>query len=125
MPTEPQKMRRFDTWVRVQSAASLDPVGQVRLGRNISQPDKPSKAAEMVKTQILCWLSMMSMGKLLVIAATVAPRPRETKIIGRAQQIKVLVVANSASHVAPVFFLFIRYSFAINRLVSLSVFNLL
>ncbi len=44
-----------------------------------------SKQPDNANTHILYLLSIISSGKLLVSAATVAPKPSETKIMGSAQ----------------------------------------
>ncbi len=49
---------------------------------------------EKIKINILYSLNVIKKGKLLVIAATVAPKPKVTKIMGKAQQTSVPVVVN-------------------------------
>lgn len=53
---------------------------------------------------------MIKTGKLLVNAATVAPKPRVTSIIGKAQQIRVPLAANKVSQPKPVSFSTISFS---------------
>lgn len=52
---------------------------------------------EKINTHTLCWLNTIKKGREEVIAATVAPMPRVTKIIGSAQQINVPLVANKVN----------------------------
>ena len=47
---------------------------------------------------------MISTGKLLLSAATVAPRPKVTRTMGMAQQIRVPLAANKVSQLKPVCF---------------------
>jgi len=58
--------------------------------------------AEPAKTHTLCWLSVIRKGNVLVKAATVAPIPRVTRMMGKAQQTSVPVDANKVNQVVPV-----------------------
>ena len=51
-------------------------------------------APEPANTQTLCWAIVTSSGNLLVNAATVAPKPSVTRMMGRAQQMSVPPDAN-------------------------------
>ena len=101
MVAEVQKMRWFQIWAVLHARANSGSVGHARPGRYMSQPDKPSITPDPANTQALCRLSVISMGKLLVSAATVAPRPTVTSMIGRAQQTRVPVEASRASQLTP------------------------
>ena len=70
--------------------------GQTLFFLNINQPDISNIKPEKIKMIILCSLNVIKKGKVLVIAATVAPKPKVTKIIGKAQQTSVPVVVNKA-----------------------------
>lgn len=100
--TELQKMRRLDTCARAHTRANSGSAGQVRPDRTISHPDSSKRAPEPVNTQVLCCAIVISTGKLLVSAATVAPSPSVTSNIGRAQQIRVPLAANKVSQLRPV-----------------------
>ena len=52
--------------------------------------------AEPMNTHSLFWLKVIKKGKVLVRATTVAPKPRLTRIMGKAQQTKVPVETKSA-----------------------------
>jgi len=54
---------------------------------------------EKANTHALCWLKTIRKGNALVIETTVAPKPKVTNMIGKAQQINVPVVVNSVKTV--------------------------
>jgi len=95
-------MRRFHTWVLSHNLPSSGSTGQVCPGRYIIHADSASMMAEPAKTHTLCWLSVIRKGNVLVRAATVAPMPRVTSMMGNAQQTSVPVDANKVTQVAPV-----------------------
>ncbi len=91
-------------WAWAHTRANFGSAGQARPGRCISQPDRSKRAPELVNTHTLCCAIVINIGKLLVNAATVAPIPRTTSIMGKAQQIRVPLAANSVSQSRPVSF---------------------
>ncbi len=62
--------------------------------------------AEKANTQALCSLKVIRKGKVLVSAATVAPNPNVTRVIGKAQQMRVLADENRVSQITPPSFSF-------------------
>lgn len=58
--------------------------------------------ADPANTHTLCWLSVIRKGIERVRAATVAPMPKVTIMMGSAQQTRVPVDANKVTQVAPV-----------------------
>lgn len=81
------------------NSASIGSVGHVLPERYNSQPDAAKRQPEIVNTNILCSLSVTRNGTLLTNDAIVAPMPRATKVMGKAQQTMVPIVVNSASQV--------------------------
>lgn len=65
----------------------------------MNQADNASISPEKANTHSLYLLIMIRNGKTPLMATTVAPRPKLTKIIGMAQQTNVPVVANNVSQV--------------------------
>jgi hypothetical protein len=58
--------------------------------------------ADPANTQTLCWLRTIRNGAELVNAATLAPIPSVTSMMGNAQQTSVPADANNVTQVAPV-----------------------
>jgi len=101
MVTEVQKTRWFQAWAVLHARAKSGSVGHARPGLTMGQPENANIAADPANTQALYRLSVIRKGKLLVSAATVAPRPSVTRMIGRAQQTSVPVEASKASQLTP------------------------
>lgn len=99
MAIELDKMRRFSRWALLHKTASSGAVGHVLPDRYVSQAEKHSIMADKKNTQFLCSLNQINCGKLLVNEATVAPMPRVTNRIGKAQQINVLLLVNRLNYV--------------------------
>jgi hypothetical protein len=111
-------MRRFQTRAWVHTRANSGSAGQLRPDWDISHPENSKRAPEPANTHTLCCAIVISTGKLLVNAATVAPSPSVTNIMGRAQQTSVPLAANSVSQLRPVCFRIILFSVIANFLCA-------
>lgn len=94
--------RRFHIFARWHRKAAAESTGHLPLVRHINQAEPTSRQADITNIPVLFSLSMINVGKLLVIAATVAPKPRLTSRMGKAQHSKVPVDTNSVSQLNPV-----------------------
>ena len=70
----------------------------------VRKATRSAKTPETANTHALCWLSVTSQGIEAASVATVAPRPRATKVIGIAQHSKVPEVVNNSSQFHEWFF---------------------
>lgn len=90
--TAPDPISRclFHRSARVHFSANTGSVGQVRPGRNSTQAARTITAALNRNIHNLFWAKNVRNGKFEKSAAEAAPKPSDTRMIGRVQQINVV-----------------------------------